>query len=110
MKQINVIELKEKLETQSDDLTVDFVSVCTPEEYNAEHVAGIRNVPLSEIPLHIDEFKNKKTIYFQCKSGVRSSHAIQLLQDLGITAELINIEGGILAWIAAGFDTVQNKH
>ncbi len=36
---------------------------------------------------------------------MRSSRAIELLLELGVSAELINVEGGILAWEHAGFET-----
>jgi adenylyltransferase/sulfurtransferase len=34
----------------------------------------------------------------QCKGGVRSAKAIELLKDAGFEGRLINLKGGITAW------------
>lgn len=56
-------------------------------------------IPLGDIPgqAHLIS-KNKKVIVF-CRSGNRSKHAIELLEkNFGFT-NLLNLEGGVTAWI-----------
>jgi rhodanese-related sulfurtransferase len=105
MKTVSVEEFKHALKEHGDDTAYDFVNVCEPEEYRAAHISGTRNVPLSSLLEHIDEFKSKAHIYVQCRSGNRSQMAAQALEQNGITGELINVDGGLIAWDAAGHDT-----
>ncbi|MBP9836515.1 MAG: rhodanese-like domain-containing protein, partial [Candidatus Pacebacteria bacterium] len=85
--------------------TVDFINVCTPAEYKEKHIKGVRSVPFDAIHNRIEEFNKKKTIYIHCRSGNRGRQAIEKLQTLGVTAELVNVEGGLLAWEEAGYET-----
>ena len=102
MKHISVEAFKEVIDAEQSNPTVDFINVCTPAEYQAAHIPGVRSVPLDEITKHVAEFNEKKTVYVHCRSGGRSQMAIQQLQSLGVSAELVNVEGGIMAWDAAG--------
>lgn len=105
MKHISVASLKEIIDAEKDNPAIDFVNVCTPAEYKEKTIPGTRNVPLDEIDQHIDEFREKKRIYIHCRSGKRGARAIERLSALGLSAELINVEGGLLAWDEAGFPT-----
>ncbi len=109
MKHISVSALKEVLSTEQTNSSVDFINVCTPAEYSETHIVGIRNVPLDTLPNHLTEFADKKTIYVHCRSGNRSKKAIEQLSKLGVHAELVNVEGGLLAWSQAGFHTGTEK-
>ncbi len=106
MKHITISSFKEVLVTEKSNSTVDFINVCTPLEYKEKHISGVRSVPLDELESHMDEFKNKKTIYIHCRSGARGLKAVHRLEALGVKAELVNVEGGLLAWDEAGFDTI----
>lgn len=105
MKQISVDVFRQVIDAESHNRSVDFVNVCTPAEYNEKHIPGVRNVPLSDIEKRKAEFEGKETIYLHCRSGNRSRQAIEKLRDLGVKAELVNVEGGIMAWGEAGFMT-----
>jgi len=98
MKEISVQTFKEVLDTARSDNNADFINICTPAEYKEGHITGVRSVPLDTLIDHIDEFKNKKTIYVHCRSGKRAATAIKTLAANGITAELINVSGGLMAW------------
>lgn len=105
MKHVSVQAFKEVVEAESHNASVDFINVCTPAEYKEKHIPGVRNVPLDELGEHTSEFATKETVYIHCRSGARGRKAIEKLQQLGVSAELINVEGGILAWDEAGFPT-----
>ena len=105
MKYISPSTLNEVLSIEKNNTAVDFINVCTTAEYKEKHIEGVRSVPLDELAKHLHEFKNKKTIYIHCRSGVRGRKALELLSSLGVQAELVNVEGGILAWEEAGFLT-----
>lgn len=105
MKHVDVHTFKEVVEAERDNETVDFVNVCTPAEYKEKHIPGVRNVPLDEIEKRAGEFVGKKTLYIHCRSGNRGRQAVEKLTKLGVTAELVNVEGGIMAWSEAGLPT-----
>ena len=105
MKHISVSTFKEVIESEANNSTVDFINVCTPAEYKEKHIKGVRSVPLDTLHTKVDELNKKKTIYIHCRSGNRGRQAIEKLQSLGVTAELVNVEGGILAWEEAGHET-----
>jgi len=105
MKHISVSAFKEVIESESSNSTVDFINVCTPAEYKEKHIKGVRSVPLDTIHTHVEELNKKKTVYIHCRSGNRGRQAIEKLQSLGVVAELVNVEGGLMAWEEAGHQT-----
>lgn len=67
------------------------IDVREPQELISDGaIEGAENIPLGEIPNHIDEIKslNGDIIIF-CKSGMRSQKAIEILDDEGVE-NLIN--------------------
>jgi len=110
MREITVQEFKNTLERESSNSLFDFINVCTTTEYNEKHIRGVRSVPLNTLHEHLNEFKDKKAIYIHCRSGNRSRQAIETLTSSGITAELINMNGGLMAWDKAGFETEALTH
>lgn len=105
MKHISINTFKEVIESEASNHTVAFINVCTPAEYKEKHIAGVRNIPLDTLEQHANELNNKSTVYIHCRSGNRGRQAIEKLEKLGVTAELVNVEGGLMAWQEAGFAT-----
>lgn len=105
MKHININTFREVIESEANNNSVDFVNVCTPAEYKERHIKGVRNIPLDTLSQHVSELNGKSTVYIHCRSGNRGRQAIETLEKLGVTAELVNVEGGLLAWQDAGFET-----
>lgn len=83
---------------------IDLIDVRNTDEYAEEHIEGSRNIPLSILSLDQIKDKNKKII-IHCKSGKRSEKAYKLLKSENPDLQLLNLEGGILSWTAAGFPT-----
>ncbi len=79
------------------------VDVRRPEEYEEGHVAGAVLIPLHELPDRIAELP-PSPLYVICRSGSRSATAVDFLAEQHIDA--INIAGGTLAWVRAGYDVV----
>lgn len=105
MKHISISGFKEVLQAEKNNDSIDFINVCEPAEYKEKHIEGVRSVPLGEVEKHIDEFNGKQTVYVHCRSGNRGTQAIEKLVAAGVTAELVNVEGGIIAWDEAGHPT-----
>ena len=89
-------ELKSKLDAGA---SVNLVDVREPHE-NAEFNIGGTLLPLGKIQtMQIDDIEDLRTeeIIVYCRSGVRSSQAAMILQQLGFT-NVINLAGGMVAW------------
>lgn len=84
------------------------VDVREQSEYDEAHIEKARLLPLSTVTLneaHMPEHRHKKLI-IHCRSGKRSMMACETLQAEAPEHELYNMEGGILAWQAAGLPTL----
>jgi len=68
-------------------------------EYRLGHAPGAVNIPLSVFRARYAEIP--KDILLICHIGQRSFAAAQFLRELGYT-RLLNVEGGMDAWEAAG--------
>ncbi len=67
----------------------------------AYNVEGIVNIPLSELTERMSELPTDKKLIMACRSGNRSTRALNLLAQNGYT-DLVNLSGGMKAWQNAG--------
>lgn len=95
MKEITVIELKEKIDAGEN---VQLIDVRQPDEFAFAKIDRARLIPLGEIIKRKDEIDTTLDAVVFCRSGARSAKAIQNLQKKGFKGNLINLIGGILAW------------
>lgn len=98
---ISVSELKARLESDTPPRVLD---VRTPEEFVQDrHIPGATLIPLQELSARMGELTDKhEPIACFCRSGNRSTTACQQLAAAGYT-NLVNVQGGINAWKAAGY-------
>ncbi|WP_287127538.1 molybdopterin-synthase adenylyltransferase MoeB [Candidatus Cyanaurora vandensis] len=92
-----VQELQQRLQ-QGNIVLID---VRNPHEYEIAHIPGSTLVPLGDIEQglgieNVRELAQNGEVWVHCKSGMRSSKALQLLAEKGIQGT--NVKGGILAW------------
>ncbi|MFO0360171.1 MAG: rhodanese-like domain-containing protein [Flavobacteriales bacterium] len=60
------------------------IDVRTPAEFMGGHVNGSINIPLSDVPNRIEDFRNAgKPVVLCCASGNRSGQATYFLQNQG---------------------------
>jgi Rhodanese-related sulfurtransferase len=97
--EVTVDELESALQSG-----VRLVDVREPDEYEAGHVPGAVLVPLTTVPSALDRFAADEPTYVICRSGGRSYRACEFLADQGLV--VVNVEGGTMAWIISGRDTV----
>lgn len=76
---------------QKDSLSV--LDVREVEEFEALHLEGARNLPLSQLADTYDQLDKSQSYYVICKSGKRSARACQFLAERGY--EVINVQGGM---------------
>lgn len=94
--EINVDQLKEKLENDEDIILLD---VRSEEELEFGKIKYSLMVPLPELADKLDilkSYKNKEIIVY-CRSGRRSAMATTFLLRSGFD-DVKNLTGGILAW------------
>jgi rhodanese-related sulfurtransferase len=93
--------LKDAL-NQSDVKIIDVRSVM---EFQSGHVPGSVNIPLNEIPQHLDALKSESCpLILCCASGSRSAQAVYYLQENGVKNA---INGG--GWMNVQFELSQSK-
>ncbi|MEY2938663.1 MAG: hypothetical protein RL062_1252 [Bacteroidota bacterium] len=93
------MSLKEALQHPN----VKIIDVRSVGEFQMGHVAGSINIPLNEIPQHLEEFKSMDfPLVLCCASGGRSGQATYFLQENGIQN---CINGG--GWMNVNFEITQ---
>lgn len=86
------------------------LDVRTPEEYASEHLQNAQNVNWLSVDFvaNTSKYDKSKPVFVYCKSGRRSHLAAEKLAELGFTT-IIEMEGGILKWDAAGLSKPAEK-
>ncbi|KYC43473.1 molybdenum cofactor biosynthesis protein MoeB [Scytonema hofmannii PCC 7110] len=97
--EMTVQELKELLDGGAKDFVL--LDVRNPHEYEIAKIPGSVLIPLPEIEngegvTKVRELVNGHRLIAHCKSGMRSTKALNILKEAGI--EGTNVKGGILAW------------
>jgi rhodanese-related sulfurtransferase/glyoxylase-like metal-dependent hydrolase (beta-lactamase superfamily II) len=83
------------------------LDVRSPSEWERKHIPGSLNIPLNRLQERIAEVPCNSRIAVHCAGGYRSSIAVSILHQHGIT-NLIEIAGGLAAWEAAGLPVVSS--
>ncbi|MBG8554290.1 molybdopterin-synthase adenylyltransferase MoeB [Hymenobacter guriensis] len=96
--QISPAELRQQLESSHPPFLLD---VREPEEYAAGHLPGATLLPLGSIGQGVGAVPRHHPVVVYCRSGARSRRAVEQLQTEFGFANLLNLEGGFLAWTEA---------
>lgn len=99
-KQISVLELEQKLETNSTNPPSSFklIDCREQDEFDYCRIEGATLIPLSQFEtLAKEQLDSKDEIVIYCHHGMRSMHACLYLENLGFE-NTTNVVGGIEAW------------
>jgi len=91
--------------------TVTLIDVRTPAEFGEVHVDFARNLPLDQLEagqVQAQRQNSDQPLYVICRSGSRGRQACEKLIAAGVT-NVVNVEGGTLAWDQAGLPVVRGK-
>ncbi|MCA9956673.1 MAG: rhodanese-like domain-containing protein [Anaerolineales bacterium] len=75
-------------------------------EYDEGHIPGVTLIPMGEVANRLSEIPTDKSVIVTCRSGNRSGQITDFLRQQGFD-NVHNMDGGILAWEAAGYDVEQ---
>lgn len=108
---MQTIDVKQLADKQAHG-KIDLIDVRMPTEYREVHASDAKNFPLDALdPKAIAEARNGRSgepLYVICKTGNRSSKAVQKFLDAGID-NVVNVDGGTTAWGEAGLPVVRGK-
>jgi rhodanese-related sulfurtransferase len=105
IKKASVKEINELLAAGGECQVID---VREFSEFDGERISGARLAPLSNFEKHADEIDRAKPVYLVCRSGNRARQAAERLAKKGFT-DVHVVEGGMLAWTAAGLPTLKGE-
>lgn len=106
MQTISVSDLHERMGDSALMEKSLIIDVRTPEEYAEGHIPQALNKPLDKIEMFIDSLKAYENVFVHCRTGGRSGRACSVFDEAG-GINAYNIEGGVEAWMAAGFEIEQ---
>lgn len=81
------------------------LDIRNPREWATRHIPGSMNIPLNHLRERIGEIPRDHRIAVHCAGGYRSSIAVSILHQYGIT-NLMEMAGGLAAWDAAKLPVV----
>jgi len=107
---ISVISPKQLHERIQAGDAVDLIDVRTPVEFREVHATVARNVPLETLDAGavLAGHPASRPLYVICRSGSRGKQACDKLAAAGC-ANVVNVEGGTLAWDQAGLPVNRGK-
>ncbi|MCP4887386.1 MAG: rhodanese-like domain-containing protein [Planctomycetaceae bacterium] len=108
---METIDVKRLADVQGQK-DIDVIDVRMPTEYREIHAECARNVPLHSLdPNAVMEARNgsaDQPLYVICRSGNRSAQACKKFIEGGFE-NVVNVEGGTVAWEQAKLPVVRGK-
>ena len=94
IKAIDVKHLKSKLDNNEEFTLID---VRESQELEICKINQAIHIPMSNIPICLDEINFEQPVVIMCKSGGRSAQVCHFLNEQGYL-DVYNLSVGIIAW------------
>lgn len=94
---VSATELRRLLESDVPPVLLD---VREDVEVALEPLEGALHIPLQEVAARMDELDGDRPTVVVCAAGVRSARAIEALRAAGYPGRLLNLDGGMRAWVS----------
>lgn len=91
---ITASQLEEKLKNGED---IRLIDVREPHEQEISNIEGSELIPMGEVASRMSKLDTADEIVLYCKSGTRSTRALEILASAGFR-KVKNLKGGINAW------------
>ncbi len=84
------------------------IDIRTPQEFSMGHIENAININFydPDFKQKLSKLDRDKTYVVYCRTGHRSGLAMPIFRELGFK-EVYEIDGGILAWVKAGYGIVK---
>ena len=107
IKNITVEEARIVIQKNENNNNLVIIDVRTPEEFSQEHIQDASNIDFysGNFKDELNKLDKTKIYVIHCRSGGRSSQALDMMRDLGFR-EVYNM-GGIIQWKEKGFPTTK---
>lgn len=92
---ISVIDLQQKINNLDDFILIDVRESFEREHFN---IGGL-HIPMQTVFERVDEIPKDKNVVLYCQKGIRSMIVIQRLSEKFGYQNLINLQGGMDAWL-----------
>jgi rhodanese-related sulfurtransferase len=95
MREFEADELKDYLETKPESPVL--LDVRQPWEYDICNLDDSVLIPMSQIPVKLDQLEKDQETVVICHHGIRSRRVASFLEQAGFS-NIINLKGGLDAW------------
>ncbi len=105
---IGVAEAHKLIEKNRENSDFVIIDIRTPQEFSDGHIENAINIDFysRDFRQKLSELDKNKTYLVYCRTGVRSKLAMPVFINLGFK-EVYEMDGGIVAWIEAGYEVVK---
>ncbi|EIJ42593.1 Rhodanese-related sulfurtransferase [Beggiatoa alba B18LD] len=98
---VKEIDSRELSEWLASDTPPRLIDVRTPQEMMQASIAKGEPMPLTVLPLRINDIPQDDDVVIYCRTGNRSWQACMFLMQKGYK-RIFNLKGGIVAWAQIG--------
>ncbi|MEL7561708.1 rhodanese-like domain-containing protein [Dehalogenimonas sp. 4OHTPN] len=108
IKEISAAEAYAMVQQNAGKADFIILDVRTPAEFAAGHLAGAILIDFNagSFRTEVENLDKSKRYLVYCRTSNRSGQAVAVMKELGFK-EVYDMDGGIVAWEAAGYPTVQ---